>query len=53
MTWDGATQPTLFLHLPDGRDLYDSYFDDAASSLYYERIGCRDLKSDIFKEPAP
>ena len=53
MTWDGATEPTLFFHLPDGRDLYDSFFDDTASSLYYERIGCRDRKSDIFIEPAP
>lgn len=53
MTWDGATDPTVFLDFPDGRDSFDSFFDDSASSLYFERIRCRGFTSDIFIEPAP
>ena len=53
MTWDGSTKPSVFLDLPDGRDSFDTYFDDATNSLYYERLRCGPFTSDIFSEPAP
>jgi hypothetical protein len=53
MTWDGASAPTRFLDLPEGRDTRDIFFDDTSSSLYYERIRCWDFASDIYNEPAP
>jgi hypothetical protein len=53
MSWDGTSAPTLFLALPDGRDTLDSFVDDTASSLYYDRANCRDreFKGNIFQEP--
>lgn len=52
MTWDGATNPALFRPLPEGRDSFDTFFDDSAGgSLYYERLRCRDFASDIYSEP--
>ena len=54
MSWDGATNPDLFLHLPEGRDSFDTFFDDSAGgSVYYERLRCRNFASDIYSEPVP
>ncbi len=51
MSWDGASDPSVFLDLPDHQDSFDTFFDDAASSLYYQRIRCGPFTSDIFSEP--
>ena len=51
MTWDGASDPALFRDLPDGKDSFDTFYDNTGSSLYFERINCRDFSSDIFSEP--
>jgi hypothetical protein len=54
MSWDGGSPPALSHALRDGRDSLDSFVDDTASSLYFDRINCgREFNSDIFSEPIP
>lgn len=51
MSWTGTTDPVLFLHLPKRRDSFDTFFDDSAGSLYYERVNCRTYDWDIHSAP--
>ena len=51
VSWDVATAPSVFLDLPNNRDSFDTFFDDATSSLYYQRLRCGPFTSDIFSEP--
>ncbi len=47
MTWDGLTDPVLFLDFPDGRDSFDGFIDDTASSITSGKLRCRDFTSYI------
>jgi hypothetical protein len=52
MVWDGVADPSVFTDFRNRRDSFDSFYDDATDSLYYERLSCRDFQSGIFMKPA-
>ena len=53
MVWDGASAPTRFNDFRPRRDSFDSFYDDATDSLYFEKVRCADGASGIFRKPAP
>lgn len=52
MVWDGASAPTRFNDFRPRRDSFDSFYDDATDSLYFEKIRCTSDASGIFRKPA-
>jgi hypothetical protein len=53
MTWSGSGDPVQFFQLPEGKDTFDSYFDDTGMFLYYDRQSCGPSGGlDVFRQAA-